>query len=256
MMHRFKWVLVSVSLLANLFVGTARTAEIPIPSIVASVLTNTGLQLSVRLTGLAQSIRLDASTLVPRLTPDQLSLLPPAAVNQITFDFPRMIIETDQGVYLSPFSISSGIAEELVLERDTDRLHLPVTSLRAIALHGTALHQPPRILVGDGFYTMPRLSPTTPKSTVASVQPAPAIVEEPVVWSVETPKPVMESEVTTEIAMVSESAPATDEGDEILLASAWDQPSTPPSSLPSREVPDWLGIVTVLGLLLVTYLLI
>lgn len=253
MMRRFKWVLMSVLLLAGLFASAARGAEIPIPSVVASVLTNTGLQLSGRLAGLAKNIRLDASTLVPRLSPDQLVLLPTETVNQITFDFPRMVIETDQGVYLSPFSISSGIAEELVLERDVDRLSLPVTSLRAIALHGTALHQPPRIWVGDGFYSMPHLSPTMPKATVASVQPAPAIVEEPTTWYVETPEPAVE---VREVAMVSEPAPATDEDDEILLASAWEQSSTPPSSLPSREVPDWLGIVIVIGLLIVTYILI
>lgn len=254
MMRQFKCVLMSVLLLAGLFAGAAHAAEIPIQPVVASVLTNTGLRVSGMLAGLAKNIRLDASTLVPRLTPDQLVLLPTETVHQITFDFPRMVIETDQAVYLSPFSISSGIAEELVLERDMDRLSLPVTSLRAIALHGTALHQPPRIWVGDGFYSMPRLTPATPKISVAYVEPAPVLVEEPFVREEEeTFEPVVE---IREVAVVSEPAPAADEDDEILLASAWEQPSTPPSSLPSREVPDWLGIVIVIGLLVATYLLI
>ena len=254
MMRGANCVLLTVLLLASLFAGAAYAAEIPTRSFVASILTNTGLQLSGRLVGLANHIRLDASTLVPRLTPDQLVLLPTETVNQIAFDFPRMVIETDQAVYLSPYAISSGIAQELVLERDMDRLVLPVTSLKAIALHGTAVHQPPRIWVGDGFYSMPRLIPTAPKVvTVAYVEPAPAVVEKPLVREAETVRPVIERR---EVEAATEPAPAEDEDDEILLASAWDQSSTPPSSLPSREMPDWLGIVIVLGLLVATYILI
>lgn len=229
-----------VLLLAPLF-GLALAAETDAPPVAAVVLTHTGVRIEGTLTGLAPIIRMDPSPLIPRLLPDQIVDIPLTAVRQLTFDFPRVVVETDDDVYVGPFSIFSGIAESLVLERDSETLRLPVTSLRAIALHGTPFHQPPREWLGDGFLSMPRVTATT-----TPVAPSTASIEEE------------ETAMEVEEAMLSEPflASAENTEDVLLFSTSEEVYPTPPASLAPREASPWMSILIVAALIVATYLLI
>lgn len=121
----------------------------------ALILTTDGRLAEGELMGIDPTIRLDASGLTNYVGPAQAFDISRARIHQITLDFPRLVVETGDRVYVGPFSAFSGISELLVLHQGTKRLSIPTASVRAIALHGTPLHPVPREWLGSAFLVMP-----------------------------------------------------------------------------------------------------
>jgi hypothetical protein len=183
----------------------------------ATVLTNLGGVADGTLTGLGPLIQLRAPDEVSVIGPMQQYNIPVSSIRQISVDFPRVIIETEAGVIIGPYSAFAGMDELLTLGVTSGSVSIPFTSVRAIALHGNALQAVPREWMGDRFLSTPEIlaaSPlaaetcadcaitTTPPSTTADTE---------VVWEAITP-------------MVEEE--------------------------PSGEIPWWIGLLAV-GLLVV-----
>lgn len=120
----------------------------------ALILTTTGKTLQGKLTGILPTVRLDSSSLTSFVGPVQAFDIPRAKIRQITLDFPRVVVETKDRVFVGPFSAFMGISELLILEQGTESLDLATASVRAIALHGTSLHPVPREWLGSTFLVM------------------------------------------------------------------------------------------------------
>lgn len=127
--------------------------------VAALVLDNNGKLAEGSLTGISPVIRLNVPRSVSPFGPPQAFDIPLSTVRQITLDFPRLIVETNERVYLGPFSAFSGVSELLLLRirKGDETLRFPTTSLRAIALHGNPLGPVPREWLGDGFLTLPEV---------------------------------------------------------------------------------------------------
>lgn len=126
----------------------------------AVVLTNKGQIADGSLSGLGPVMRLLRPADVPFVGPDAQFDVPISSILQITLDFPRMIVETATRTLIGPFSAFSGIAEVLRLDRaGSGPVDLPTTSLRAIALNGSALRPVPREWIQTGFLTKPEVVP-------------------------------------------------------------------------------------------------
>ncbi|HCP31819.1 TPA: hypothetical protein DIT45_00950 [Candidatus Acetothermia bacterium] len=123
----------------------------------ALLMTNTGRTAEGSLTGISPVIRLSVPQSVSPFGPPQAFDIPLSTVRQITLDFPRLIVETNERVYLGPFSAFTGILEHLALRTKDETLNFPTASLRAIALHGNPLGPVPRQWLGDEFLTMPEV---------------------------------------------------------------------------------------------------
>jgi hypothetical protein len=77
----------------------------------------------------------------------------------------RHRLETDDRVYIGPFSAFSGISQLLTLTDGNATHSFSMASLRAIALHGEPFHPLPREWVGDGFLSMPGTMMASPVTT-------------------------------------------------------------------------------------------
>lgn len=126
-------------------------------AIPATVLTNTGAPGSGNLTGLGSILRLVRPTEPALVGPDAQFDVPLSAIRQITFDFPRVILETATRTLIGPFSAFRGIAEILSFTPDgeDDPIDLPTAAFRAIALNGHNLRPVPREWLGTEFLTEP-----------------------------------------------------------------------------------------------------
>jgi len=125
--------------------------------VAALVLDNNGKLAEGSLTGISPVIRLNVPRSVSPFGPPQAFDISLSTVRQITLDFPRLIVETSERVYLGPFSAFSGVSELLSLRKGNETLGFPTTSLRAIALHGNPLGPVPRQWLGDEFLTLPEV---------------------------------------------------------------------------------------------------
>jgi len=128
----------------------------------ATVLTNTGTGgVQGDLIGLGAILRLVRPTDPPLVGPDVQYDVPLSAIRQITFDFPRVIVETATGTrpLIGPFSAFQGLADILTFNPSGDAgpIDLPTAALRAIALNGYELRQVPRAWLGTQFLTEPTL---------------------------------------------------------------------------------------------------
>ena len=148
--------LLTLALISLLALGTAATE--------ATVLTNLGGIANGTLTGIDPIIQLRAPDEVTVVGPMQQYNLPLSSIRQISFDFPRLVIETETGVVIGPYSAFSGINELLVLipNSGSGTIVIPVTSLRAIAFHGRGLRAVPREWMGDHFLSTPEIVSATP----------------------------------------------------------------------------------------------
>jgi len=180
----------------------------------AVLVTTTGRTTEGSLSGIAPVIRLlrpDEATVIGLAMPYDIHQ---AEIRQITIDFPRLVIETDDGVLIGPFSAFTGIDELLSLDRTGQlSLSVPLASVRAIALNGHPLHTVPRAWLGDTFLTMP---PAVVGTTLAE-------------------------EVCDDCA-ISLPAPPSASADEVIWNGA--VPIIPPDDT-SREVPWWVGLLGV-----------
>ena len=142
-------------LVGGILVGVAiATGGVP-----AVVLTNLGQVADGSITGLAPVLRLLTTDGARSVGPGPQFDVPLASIQQITLDFPRIVIETATHTLVAPYSSFTGIAEALQLDRPGQpTLSIPLSSLRAIALHGSALHPVPRVWLGDGFLSMPEIT--------------------------------------------------------------------------------------------------
>lgn len=129
----------------------------------ATILTNTGTGgVKGDLIGLGAILRLIRPTNPPLVGPDVQYDVPLSAIRQITFDFPRVIIETATAEMplIGPFSAFQGLAETLTFNPSGNdgSVELPTTALRAIALNGHELRSVPRAWLGTQFLTEPRVT--------------------------------------------------------------------------------------------------
>lgn len=143
--------LLTISLVSGLAFGATATQ--------ATVLTNLGGVADGTLTGLAPLIQLRAPDEVTVIGPMQQYDIPLSSIRQISLDFPRLVIETETGVVIGPYSAFRGIDEVLTLmtSAGTTSIKIPVTSVRAIALHGSTLRAVPREWMGDHFLSTPEI---------------------------------------------------------------------------------------------------
>jgi len=189
----------------------------------ATVLTNLGGIADGTLMGLAPVIQLRAPAEVTVIGPMQQYDIPLSSIRQISLDFPRLVIETDTGVVIGPYSAFKGIDEVLTLVTDsrTASITIPVTSVRAIALHGRGLRAVPREWMGDHFLSTPEI-----------VSASPLLVEDCVNCTI--------------------TIPVSSDGDSTLI---WNT-ITPEIPLEEpAELPWWVGVLGVAALVLLFYLL-
>ncbi|MFC2078224.1 hypothetical protein ACFLTM_05390 [Candidatus Bipolaricaulota bacterium] len=194
-------------------------------AIPAVVLTNTGQVADGSLSGLGPILRLVRPTERPLVGPDVQFDVPLSSILQITLDFPRVIIETATRTLIGPFSAILGIPEMLRLDRSgSESYDLPTTSLRAIALNGASLRRVPREWTVSEFLTRPKVvaaSPLTDTICDDCSIAAPPIGQYPgsddPIWNTITPT----------------LPPETDRG----------------------ELPWWVGLLGVAGVMVVLYLM-
>lgn len=166
----------------------------------ATVLTNLGRVADGMLTGLAPVISLRVPAEVSIVGPLQQFDIPLASIRQISLDFPRLVIETDTSVIIGPFSAFGGINEILTLTTEAASIDIPLTSIRAIGLHGGGLRALPRVWMGDHFLSA-RFRPLVPGEypgmmlpVTGNVQEAIPVAEDPgqaddsrLIWNTITP---------------------------------------------------------------------
>ena len=158
----------------------------------ATVLTTNGHEFTGAVTGIGGTPRLN---LVPAAGPIRVFDIPRSAIRQIIIDFPRLIVETSDKVYIGPFSDFTGIDEQITVHSGNDQVTVPLAGLRAIALNGNAVHPTPRVWVGTGFLTRPVIlvsSPAnlTPVGHVSTPASSPTS-EHPINWAKINPNPVL-----------------------------------------------------------------
>jgi len=214
-----KQLLVVVSLFLLLFllcVGALGGA--PLGGTPAIVITTTGETAQGSLTGISSVIRLSVPPPVTYIGPAQAFDIDLSTIRQILIDFPRVAVETEDRVYIGPFSAFSGISQLLTLTDGKTTHSFSTASLWAIALHGESFHPLPREWVGDGFLSMPS-----------------AITASPVTINMDSPRGIVEEEHA------------------VVPVSTWNDlyPMTPPP--PEEPTPWWVGMLIVAGLVGLVY---
>ena len=206
--------LLAISLVSGFSFGAMATQ--------ATVLTNLGGVADGTLAGIAPIIQLRAPDEVTVIGPMQQYNIPLSSIRQIAFDFPRLVIETETGVVIGPYSAFLGIEEVLTLvtEPGLALISIPVTSLRAIALHGSGLRAVPREWMGDHFLSTPEIVSASPLlvegcDDCTITLPASSVGDSTPIWNTITPV-----------------APVEEPG----------------------ELPAWLGLLGVVGLVVLFYL--
>ena len=213
-------------LMVSLVLGLALSAT----ATQATVLTNLGGVADGTLTGLAPLIQLRAPDEVTVIGPMQQYNIPLSSIRQISSDFPRLVIETDTGVVIGPFSAFLGIDELLTLEMTSPfrSIDIPFTSVRAISLHGSSLRAVPREWMGDHFLSTPEI-----------VTASPLVIEDC-------------SNCTITTSSTSSSTSSNSTGDSTPI---WNTitPETPIEE--TSEFPWWLGLIGVGALVIIMYIL-
>ncbi len=132
-----------VCMLLFLVVGIAQESAIPV-----QILTNNGDLVEGKLANLASIIRLNVTAPATNVGPAQALDILTSTISQITVNFPKIVIETPSRTYVGPFSAFAGIPEVLTIEQQETIQNLKIAGLRAMALHGVSLHEPPPGLLG------------------------------------------------------------------------------------------------------------
>ncbi len=151
-------ILLGVFLIASAVVVSAAGQD---DTVSARILTTAGETAEGALSGILPTIRLDAGELTNYVGPFQAFDIPRETIRQITLDFPRVVVETEDRVFVGPYSAYRGISELLTLQRGTGWLSVPTASVRAIALHGYGFHPVPREWLANAFLVMPRSAPSS-----------------------------------------------------------------------------------------------
>ena len=148
-----------VLLIGGIVTGAAIAAD----AVPAVILTNRGQVAEGSISGIAPVIRLLATDGVTSVGPGPQFDVPLSSIRQITLDFPRVVVETDDRTLIGPYSSFRGISEALQFDRTGEpSVTIPVSSLRAIALNGHSLRPVPRVWLGDGHLSMPEIAGAAP----------------------------------------------------------------------------------------------
>jgi len=151
---------VIIALLVGGILGGAAIATGGVPAV---VLTNLGQVAEGSITGIAPVIRLLTTDGITSIGPGPQFEVPLSRIQQLTIDFPRVVIETDDRTLIGPFSSFTGISEALQLQRAGEpAVIIPISSVRAIALNSRAIHPVPRVWLGDGYLSMPEIVGAAP----------------------------------------------------------------------------------------------
>jgi hypothetical protein len=194
----------------------------------ATVLTNTGQVADGLLSGLDPILRLLRPEDTEHVGPDALFDIPLESIIQISLDFPRVIVETATDALIGPFSAFLGLGEVLRLDRGTaGPIELATSSLRAIALHGHGFRPVPRVWTGMGFLTKPEILGA---------------------------RPLVDTECDTCTFPISgEGDFASSDGGDVPIFNTI-TPNLPPET-DGSELPWWVGLLGVAGLVALFYLL-
>lgn len=178
--------LLTLALILLLTLGTS-AAEV-------TLLTNLGGVANGSLMGIDPIISLRAPDEVTVIGPMQQYDLPLSSIRQISCDFPRLVIETETGVIMGPYSAFSGIHDllKLTLDSGSSVIEIPVTSVRAIAFHGRSLRPVPREWLGDHFLSEPEIMAAKPLldagcDDCSVTVPATASADTTPIWNTITP---------------------------------------------------------------------
>jgi hypothetical protein len=128
-------------------------------------MTTTGETAQGNLTGISSIIRLSVPPPVPYIGPAQAFDIDLSTIRQVLIDFPRVVVETKDRVYIGPFSAFSGISQLLTLTDGKTTHSFSIASLRTIALHGEPFRPLPREWMGDEFLSMPDVITASPITT-------------------------------------------------------------------------------------------
>lgn len=143
-------------LLVIVCIGGLGIGAVLADTIPATVVMTSGRVLTGELSGLEPTSRLVAA-IPPHVGPPGTLDIPVSAIRQITLDFPRLVIETSDRVFIGPWSSFNGIPAQLTIDTDQGSFTLVTAAIRAIALHGNALHPVPREWLGDAFLETPSI---------------------------------------------------------------------------------------------------
>jgi len=177
------WLLATVCILA----AAVSAAAVP-----ALVRTNAGLVFQGGLSGLAPTLRL--ADPFSRVGPAAQYDIPLSSILQISVDFPRIVVETDDRVYIGPYSAFSGIGDVLRIDERGAATAIFTTTLSAVALNGQSFRPLPREWLGRGWlgpgvFVLDKTSAAaepapTPSRTIASVA---GQGDEDIIWGALTP---------------------------------------------------------------------
>jgi hypothetical protein len=138
-------------------VGLMLWAAVGVGEVPAKVRTTTAILGDVVLEGLEKTSRLLAE-IPPHIGPARVFDIPISAIQQITIDFPRVIVETVERVFIGPWSMFTGLPETLSYTKAFGVIEeIYTTAVRAIALNGHAFREVPREWLGDGYLTQPKV---------------------------------------------------------------------------------------------------
>jgi len=142
-----------VSMLLFSVSGVAQENAIPV-----QILTNNGDLIDGKLTNLASTIRLNVTAPAVSVGPARALDILALTISQITVNFPKVVIETPSRTYVGPFSAFTGIPELLIIEQQETTQNLKIAGLRAIALRGVSIHEPPAGLLGMELFPRTAMS--------------------------------------------------------------------------------------------------
>jgi hypothetical protein len=177
------WLLATVCILA---------AAVSAGAVPALVRTNAGEVFQGGLSGFAPTLRL--ADPFSRVGPAAQYDIPLSSILQISVDFPRIVVETDDRVYIGPYSAFSGIADQLRMDERGVTTEILTTTLSAVALNEQPFRPLPREWLGRGW-----LGPGVfvLEKTSAAAEPAPTLArtiasvaesgDEDIVWGALTP---------------------------------------------------------------------
>ncbi len=212
-----------------LLLGGVAAASIGIGAVPAGLLTHLGEYVEGTLTGLGPTLRLMETDGVRSIGAGPHGEIPLSSIRQITVDFPRVVVETVSRTWIGPYSAFRGLPEEVQLRRaGASTVTFPIAGLRAITLHGDALRPVPRVWLGGGHLSMPEIAAA---STVDADGCEDCAITRP---------------------RASTVAPSPEDRDETPL---WDALTPQVAPQESEELPWWVGLLGVAGLIAVAFLL-
>jgi hypothetical protein len=155
----------------------------------AQILTNQGRSIEGNVTGIYPIVQLDPTDLTDNTLARRYEI-PIAKVRQITVDFPRVIIETDERTYIGPFSAFKGISQLLAIRKKEKSTELHTAALRTIAVDGTPIHPAPREWLNNAFLSVPEIPiPQVSEGELSAPAEEPVRFELPLTQKVSTPPP-------------------------------------------------------------------